>query len=442
MAQRLSDKTIERLKVRRKPYVVWDSVQIGLGIKITPKGRRIWLQQLKFPGRKVQTKRTLGVFSEAFGVVAAREKAERWYGLAKSRIDPAIEEEKAQKAAEADRLAEAMKQQNSFASFAERYIGERTNRRADKDAAEIRRLLIKPWSSRPIHEITPDDCEAVIDAIKVHAPYDARNAWTHAVGIFKLARHKKLIAASPMASLDKKLVFRNVKLAHRQRTLDNDELIAFWRATRKLGFPAGPFYRLTLLCATRKNELLKATWAELTPEMRRVIREATKADERVNWQAVAPEDKLVTIPEARFKSEVPHLVPLTDPACQVIERLPRTGPFLFSLDGEKPVWLGTKVKRRLDRLMILTLRALARRRGDDPSQVKLPHWVGHDLRRVVRSALSALGVTDVVAELCIGHGRKGIQRIYDQHKFAKEIRAAMEAWAERLMSIVEPPAPP
>jgi hypothetical protein len=74
MAQRLSDKTIERLKVRRKPYVVWDSVQIGLGIKITPKGRRIWLQQLKFPGRKVQTKRTLGVFSEAFGVVAARER--------------------------------------------------------------------------------------------------------------------------------------------------------------------------------------------------------------------------------------------------------------------------------------------------------------------------------------------------------------------------------
>ena len=48
------------------------------------------------------------------------------------------------------------------------------------------------------------------------------------------------------------------------------------------------------------------------------------------------------------------------------------------------------IKADLDRRMLRTLKALARRRGEDHHAVTLPHWVNHDLRRVVRSGLSAL----------------------------------------------------
>jgi hypothetical protein len=38
--------------------------------------------------------------------------------------------------------------------------------------------------------------------------------------------------------------------------------------------------------------------------------------------------------------------------------------------------------------------------------------------------------------MVIGHGRKGIQRTYDQHTYLKEMREALELWAAQLRDIV------
>jgi hypothetical protein len=101
------------------------------------------------------------------------------------------------------------------------------------------------------------------------------------------------------------------------------------------------------------------------------------------------------------------------------------------------------MKRRLDARMLRTLKALASRNGDDPDAVKLVGWVLHDLRRVVRTALAALDVADHVAEMVLGHGRRGLQRVYDQHKYQPQIREALARWAARLRTIVGPaPKPP
>jgi hypothetical protein len=67
---------------------------------------------------------------------------------------------------------------------------------------------------------------------------------------------------------------------------------------------------------------------------------------------------------------------------------------------------------------------------------EMKHWVLHDLRRTVRTRLASLKVRDEVAEMIIGHGRKGLQRVYDQHQYIEEMREALEAWNARLMEIV------
>jgi hypothetical protein len=67
-------------------------------------------------------------------------------------------------------------------------------------------------------------------------------------------------------------------------------------------------------------------------------------------------------------------VPLTKEILEVIDCLPRFkhGKFLFSTTlGASPVWMGSKVKERLDGRMLRTLKALATKRGEDPSQVRL-----------------------------------------------------------------------
>jgi hypothetical protein len=70
--------------------------------------------------------------------------------------------------------------------------------------------------------------------------------------------------------------------------------------------------------------------------------------------------------------------------------------------------------------MLRTLKALARRRGEDPEAVTLPHWTNHDLRRVVRSGLSALRVPHNVAEVVLAHARPGIVGTYDVHEYQDE----------------------
>jgi hypothetical protein len=91
-----------------------------------------------------------------------------------------------------------------------------------------------------------------------------------------------------------------------------------------------------------------------------------------------------------------------------------------------PTSITGKIKTRIDRRLAEILGR------------EVQPWVIHDLRRTVRSHLSALQVPDHVCEMVIGHGRKGLQRIYDQHRYENEMRQALERWAARLRSIVEP----
>ena len=70
----MTEKAVARLSIKARPYTVWDELQTGLGIAVRRSGKKVWKLQLRFPGGKAQSKRTLGTFP-ALGVAAAREKA-------------------------------------------------------------------------------------------------------------------------------------------------------------------------------------------------------------------------------------------------------------------------------------------------------------------------------------------------------------------------------
>ena len=70
--------------------------------------------------------------------------------------------------------------------------------------------------------------------------------------------------------------------------------------------------------------------------------------------------------------------------------------------------------------------------------VTVAGWVNHDLRRVVRSGLSALRVEHNVAEAILAHRPPGIVRTYNLHEYEDEKAEALENWAQRIKSIVNP----
>ena len=197
--------------------------------------------------------------------------------------------------------------------------------------------------------------------------------------------------------------------------------------------------KLLAVTGQRKSEVAEARWREFHPDLVRLLREK-KAGKRIDWGKVDKALKVWTVPPERFKSDNTHLVPLSDDALSILEDLPhfsgpRTGDHLFSTTfGLKAVNGFGKAKERLDREMLCALREAAELHGDDLDKVTLPGFVVHDIRRTVRTRLSSLRVSERVAEMIIGHGKKGLARVYDQHEFQDEMREALEAvgWASAL----------
>lgn len=133
----------------------------------------------------------------------------------------------------------------------------------------------------------------------------------------------------------------------------------------------------------------------------------------------------MTIPVARYKTGREHTIPLSEMAAGIIASLPRwaSGRYLFSADGGvRPIAGWFYAKQRLDKI----------------SGVK--DWVIHDLRRTMRTRLSELRVPEHVAELALGHARRGMPGVYDQYEYFDQIAEAMEAWAARLRLILDPEA--
>ena len=201
-------------------------------------------------------------------------------------------------------------------------------------------------------EITVEDVLHIVRNVKQRAPSHARNLLGYVRRFFDWAieQHAYGIKVNPCVGLKPARIVGE-KIA-RDRVLNDEELFAFWRATGHIGYPFGPLYRLLILTGLRLNEVADATWSEI--DFRNGI-----------W----------IVPAARMKGKdgraVDHVVPLTADIMAILESLPRfkSGDCLFSVTfGRTPVWVSDKVKKRVDARMLRTLRAMARRLGDDPAE--------------------------------------------------------------------------
>jgi Arm DNA-binding domain/Phage integrase central domain/Phage integrase family len=412
----LNDRMIKALRPAKagQRYDVMDAITPGLGVRVTERGTKTFVLVARYPGRTNPARRALGEYG-ALSLEKARAKARHWHELIGKGVDPADEEKR-------QLIAEQRKRANTFAAIAEDFIkdklpAERKGREVERD---IRREFMPAWGARPIADITPLDVRNLVKAVKDRgAPHQARNLLTTARRLFAWAidQHVYGLEISPCDRLKPKAIIG--KKTPRSRTLDDDELRALWRATARLSYPYGPLVRALLLTGQRHREIADAKWAEIAHDLTR-------------W----------TIPKERFKSDAEHVVPLCQQVRAILAGLPRFdggNGYLFSTTGgNRPTVISDKVKGKMDARMLRTLKAMARLRGENPSRVELRPWVLHDLRRVLRSHLSALRVPDHIAEMVIGHGRQGLQRTYDQHRYEVEMREALTMWDSRLRSIVEP----
>ena len=191
----------------------------------------------------------------------------------------------------------------------------------------------------------------------------------------------------------------------RKRILDDAELRAAWNAAESMGYPYGRAIQLLMLTGQRKSEITEACYSE--------IRKSA-----------------LEVPAERMKSDEAHVIPLGKMAQELIAALPRwnVGDYLFSTtSGEKPINGFSKPKLRLDAAMAAEL--------GHPVEP----FVIHDIRRTVRTHLSALPIPQHVAERIIGHAQPGLIQTYDRWSFLEEKRQGIELWEARLRDIIITP---
>lgn len=373
-----------------------DAIVPGLAVRVTDKGHKSFVLVARYPTHPANpTRRALGTCG-ALTLDGARTKARTWLELIGRGIDPEIEEARARAAAQ-------RRQVNTFGAVAGEFLARHAA--GLKKSGEAKRIIeaefVRRWRGRPLTDITPSEAAKAIRAIVERgAPYQAHNALGYLRRLYSWAigTHEFGIDTSPIERLKPADLIG--KREARERVLKDAELRQVWQATDTMGYPYGPVIRLLILTGQREREVADASWSEIDLEK-----------------------KLWTIPATRMKGGRAHEVPLSPAAVESLKSLPRwTGDYVFTTTaGAKPVNGFSKTKARLDKLS------------------GVAGWKFHDLRRTMRTHLSALPVQDMVRELVIAHARPGLHRVYDQHSYEDEKRDCLQLWEKRLLAIVEPP---
>jgi integrase len=411
--KKLTDRTLQALPSAGpgKRYTVWDTETPALAVRVTDRGTRTFVVMRRRPGHKNPDRVKLGTYPD-MSLKEAREKADEARKDLKRGVHPKEREEQ--------RLREAArKRKDTFSSVAEEFLRRHVSklRTAREVEVALRRDLVKRWAARPITDITRGDVVEMLEEImdrgdgkrRGQVSYAAHHALSYARKLFNwaIAREMYGLEASPCDRISAKdLIGAKAK---RKRVLSDDELRVVWRAATGLGYPLGPFVRLLIVTGQRLRECSDTCWSEFN-------------------LGDAP---LWTIGAARMKGDAAHEIPIAPLAVELLQGLPkfRGGPYVFtSTAGKKPVNGFSKMKARLDR-------AIAEANGGEP----IDGFTFHDIRRTMRTRLSALPIPDEVRELMIAHARPGLHQVYDLHRFHDEKRRGFELWARRLIEIVEPP---
>jgi integrase len=407
---RLTEARIKALPPARKGkrYDCRDEVVTGLLVRVTDTGAKSYMFAARFPGarHKGPARRRINAVG-AITVEQARATARTWAEQITRGVDPKAEERKREAAA---RLA----QEGRFPLVAEEYLARRANRRRNADVARaVRNVLVPAWRDKLVTEITRRDVIRLVEQVEARgrrrtgryagqpSSVYAQQVYGYARALFRWCIQRDLLERSPCDGLRVEELVERPK-DHRTRVLSDEELRAFWSSAEQLGHPWGSWYQFLLLTGARRSEAAFMRWSEFR-------------------------DGLWSVPLERHKSKIPHTVPLSRAAQDLLASLPggrRPGDLVFQRSRGRPLIDFSDAKDRLDALMAAAL-------GEAP-----PHWRVHDLRHTVRTRMAALRVNDGVAEKCLGHAARGLQRIYDQYSYSEEMLGAFEAWAQALARVL------
>lgn len=399
--------SVEALKRRAERYEVWEDGRTGLGIRISPSGRKTWVLMYRFEGKA--RRMTLGAYPKV-SIASAHTKAGNAHEALEHGRDPGA-------ANVAQRRAQ--RQAETVSDLAREYLERTSKRSLDQDRYLLDREILPTLSKTKVRDVRRRDAIRLLDGLTDrNVPILGNRVATLLTALFNFAVDRDIIEASPLARLP------HAPASSRQRVLSDAEIASFWNALPTI--KAAPVTRLGLKLAL------------LTGQRRTEIAEALRSEFDLDA-------KTWTIPGSRRKAHrigrttPDHVLPLSDQAVAVIrdaDELRERERKAHGLDEPSPYAFASPLRRggsiqpsALTHAVIFCRAELGLDKGETAP-------VFHDIRRSVATGLASLGVSPLIVSRILSHAATTITgRVYDRHSYTSEMSSALQSWADHIEAL-------
>jgi len=370
--------TAARVKQEKRPGRYADGN--GLYLHVSETGARWWIWRGTVHGRR----RELGMGAvQLIPLADAREIARTWRRIARDGGDPVIERDKNKRktltfeAAARKVWSEQIVQPGRNEKYAKQWLN------------TLRDYAFPTIGSLPVHAIRQSDILRVLSPIWAEKPKTAQMVRQRLRTVLNWARtagHRE--GVNPVEGVEDGLPKQRHRVQHRTALPFND-LPDFMCRLEAVEGVAEFALRFLILTAARSGEVRAMTWGE-----------------------VDMDDAVWTVPGEKMKAGLPHRVPLSEPALEVL-RAAR------GLDPEK-VFPGQK---RNQPMHDMTIAAPLKRMGVAGTV--------HGFRSTFRDwAAERTSVPREIAEMCLAHTvGNAVERAYARSDLFDKRRDLMERWA-------------
>ena len=306
---KLTSRMLDNLKPPERRLELADDEVPGLTLRLTPLGARTWAVRYRLEGgRRGRLRRmTLGSFP-TLSLKEARKKARGALNtVAATGTDPAAAKQTA-------------RQGETVGDLAKDYLKKHAKlhkRSWREDERYLDADVLPAWRHLRVKELTRRDVRALIDTIADRgAPIAANRCLALVRKMLNYAVSKDWIDANPAALMAKPGAERS-----RDRVLTDDEIRLVWAACEAERPAMRALMRLRLVTAQRGGELAQLRWTDLAGD----------------W---------VTIPGTVTKNKLPHRVPLTPAALDILKDVTQVEDCEWVFTGAGPISLRSKTPRR------------------------------------------------------------------------------------------------
>lgn len=402
---KVSKRTVDAMEApaEGKRTWLWDDQVRGFGVVMSASGRKVYVVQYRVGGKSNTAKRlTIGTHGSPWTPDAARERALELLRVVETGVDPAMAE---QLAAEAEEAATRARREFGFGAFADRFIEKHViagQLRSRKDIEGTFDRDLRTWfGEQLVTEITNKDVKKMLAHVGERSRSAANKAYKWLSRMYTWGIQHDELESHPLVGL--KRPFPEPK---RERVLQKFEIKLVVGVASKITWQFGALILLLLLTGQRLREVAGIRWEEIDIAKKEWI-----------------------IPGTRTKNKRVHLVPLSRQVMALLKHLRKLtlgDGLILTTTGKTPISGFSKAKLAIDELVA---RATNRIVAD---------WVMHDLRRTMATGCAELKVPLEHSEAVLNHisgTQGGIAGTYHLYRYAKEKRAALQRWADRVEAI-------